>query len=343
MDSMDDEIHLLLNQFVDERAIHRKREAVLISIIAHLLFVILIILAPRLFPNGLWRNPPVRDLTSLDASKKLGLLAPPKDYQKFLQRPKSPVLSDSDRSALGKPPLINPRARAPHSRGETKLPEQSAPRATPEPPRPPTVASAANPSVQDLQPKSGASKGEAPQDAAKMQAPSSPDRNGETKTNLRDLFAGLQTPGSSIQSSLEKARQGGGYGSGGSGAGESLHRLDNRQPNFSVDQPTILSDTQGVDFGPWLRLIYFRVKDNWYAVIPELIRSGTQAKVVVIFDVKSNGRIENVQISRSSGLPPYDRAAISSLKLSEPFPNFPVSFSGDHLTLQFSYFYNIKL
>jgi TonB family protein len=337
---MDDEIHLLLNQFADERAIHRKREAVLISIIVHLLFVILIILAPKLLPKGLWRNPP--DLTSLDASKKLGLLAPPKDYQKLLQRPKSPVLSDSDRSALGKSPLIDPRAGAPHSRGEPKLPEQSALRATPEPPQPPTVASAATPSVQDLQPKSGASKAEAPKDAAKTQAPSSPDQSTE-KTNLRDLFAGLQTPGSSIQSSLEKARQNGNIGYGGSGTGESLHRFDNRQPNFSVDQPTILSDTRGVDFGPWLRLIYFRVRDNWYAVIPELIRSGTQAKVVVIFDVRNNGRIENVQIARSSGLSPYDRAAISSLKLSEPFPNFPGSFSGDRITLQFSYFYNIKL
>lgn len=334
---MDDEIHLLLNQFADERAAHRKREAVLISIIVHLLFVILIVLAPKLLPKGLWKNPP--DLTNLDTSKQLGFLALPKDYQKLLQRPKSPVLSDKNRSAQGKSPLIDPRGlRAPYSKGDTKLPERSAP----EPAPPPTVASAANPSVQDLQPKSGASKAEAPKDAAKMQAPSSPDQSTE-KTNLRDLFAGLQTPGSSIQSSLEKARQNGNLGYGGSGTGESLHRFDNRQPNFSVDQPTILSDTRGVDFGPWLRFVYFRVRDNWYAVIPELIRSGTQAKVIVIFDVRNSGRIENVQIARSSGLPPYDRAAISSLKLSEPFPNFPGSFRGDRITLQFSYFYNIKL
>jgi TonB family protein len=340
---MDDEIHLLLNQFADERAAHRKREAVFISIIVHLLFVILIILAPKILPNNTWRNPPVRDLTSLDASKELGFLALPRDYQKLLPRPKNPALSDKDRSAQGKSPLINPRGlRAPYSEGDTKRLEQSAPLGAPEPPQPPPVTSAANPSVQDLQANSGFSKGEMQKDAAKMQAPSSPDQSSE-KTNLRDLFAGLQTPGSSIQSSLEKARQNGNLGYGGSGKGESLHHFDNRQPNFSVDQPTILSDTRGVDFSSWLRLIYFRVRDNWYAVIPELIRSGTQAKVVVIFDVKNNGRIENIQVARSSGLPPYDRAAISSLKLSEPFPNFPVSFSGDRLTLQFSYFYNIKL
>jgi len=339
---MDDEIHLLLSQFADERAAHRKREAVLISIIIHLLCIILIILAPKLFPNGLWKTPPVRKLTELDASRELSFLALPKDYQKLLPRPKSPALSDKDRSVQGKSPLIDPRGlRAPRSEGDVKRPEQTAPRGAPEPAQPP-VAAAANPSVRDLQPNSEPSKGEAPKEAAKMQMPLPSDQSGE-KNNLRDLFAGFQTPGSSIQSSLEKARQNGNLGYGGTGAGESLHRFDNRMPNFSVDQPTILSDTRGVDFGAWLRLIYFRVKDNWYAVIPELIRSGTQAKVVVVFDVKKDGRIENVQIARTSGLPPYDRAAISSLKLSEPFPNFPVSFSGDRITLQFSYFYNIKL
>jgi len=325
---MDDEIHLLLNQFT-EKEVHRKREAFLASIIVHLLVVILIILGPNLLPKDLFRNAPVHKLTPLDESEKLGFLALPKDYQKLLQHPKSAELSDKDRRAQGRSPLINPKGlRAPYSKGDTKRPEESAPAGTPQPPQPPALASAAHPSVQDLQPK----------ETAKTQSP----EPAETKTNLRDLFAGLQTPGSSIQSSLEKARQSGSYGYGGSGAGESLHRFDNRQPNFSVDQPTILSDTRGVDFSPWLRLIYFRVRDNWHAVIPELIRSGTQAKVVVIFDIRNNGRIENLQIARSSGLPPYDRAAVSSLKLSEPFPNFPVSFSGDHISLQFSYFYNIK-
>jgi TonB family protein len=329
---MDDEIHLLLSRFSDEKAIHRKREAFLVSVIVHLLFVILIILGPNLLPKDLFRSAPARKVTRLDDSEKLGFLALPKDYQKLLQHPKTSELSDKDRRAQGKSPLINPNGlRAPYSKGDTKRPEESAPAGTPHPAQPPVLAAATNPSVQDLQPK----------ETVKMQSPEP--SAAETKTNLRDLFAGLQTPGSSIQSSLEKARQSGSYGYGSSGAGESLHRFDNRQPNFSVDQPTILSDTRGVDFSPWLRLVYFRVRDNWYAVIPELIRSGTQAKVVVIFDIRNNGRIESVQIARSSGLPPYDRAAVSSLKLSEPFPNFPTSFTGDRITLQFSYFYNIKL
>jgi TonB family protein len=341
---MDDEIRFFLTQCADERATHRKREAFLMSVIIHLIFVILILLGPKLFPSGLWQNAPPREVTRIDASKNLGFLALPKDYQKLFQRPKTPALSDKDRIAQGKAPMIDPRGiRAPYSKGDTKLPEQSSPRGTPPAPTPPPVASVANPSNQDTQQQQGGSKEENNQ-LAKLQVPASSELEaGETKTSLRDLFAGLQTPGSSIQSSLERARQSGNLGYGGSGSGDSVHQFGNRQPNFSVDQPTILSDTRGVDFGPWLRLIYFRVRDNWYSVIPELIRSGTKAKVVVMFDIMNNGRIENLQIVRSSGLSPYDRAAVSSLKLSEPFPNFPVSFSGDRITLQFSYFYNIRL
>jgi len=68
-----------------------------------------------------------------------------------------------------------------------------------------------------------------------------------------------------------------------------------------------------------------------------------KGKVVVVFDVRSNGTIENLQVVRSSGLSPYDRAAVSSLKLSEPFPGFPPAFKGDFITLQFSYLYNVRL
>jgi TonB family protein len=130
---------------------------------------------------------------------------------------------------------------------------------------------------------------------------------------------------------------------GGSSGLAGAPRIDKRMPDFSVDEPSILSDTRGVDFTSWLRIIYFRVRDNWYAVIPEVIRSGLQGKVVIIFDVHSDGRIEDLQVIRSSGLSPYDRAAISSLRLSEPFPNFPRAFAGERLTLQFTYLYNIRL
>jgi TonB family protein len=340
---MNDDIHLLLTQFADERAAHRKREAFLMSVIIHLLAIILIMVGPRIFPVNQSKDTLGRDLTSAQAFKNLGFLALPKDYQKLFQRPKTPVLSDKDRMAQGKAPKINPKGmRAPYSEGDTKLPEQASARGAPQsaPPLPP--APSVKSPTQDSQQPAGIK--EEDKNETKPQLPSvAKQEAGEAKTNIRDLFARLEAPGASIQSSIEKAGRSGNYGYGGSGSGDSLHHFDNRQPNFSVDQPTILSDTRGVDFGPWLRFIYFRVRDNWYSVIPEVIRSGTKGKVVIIFDVLSDGRIENLQIVKSSGLSPYDRAAISSIKLSEPFPNFPSAFNGNHITLQFSYFYNIHL
>ncbi|MCI0423464.1 MAG: TonB C-terminal domain-containing protein, partial [Acidobacteria bacterium] len=268
-------------------------------------------------------------------AKQLGFLALPKDYQKLLHKPKTAVLSEKDRIAQGKAPKIDPNGlRAPYSEGNTKQPEQSAPAGAPQPPAQPAAAPPAEPAPQPVSPPPQENK-----QIAKLQLPQS---SAQPQRSLQDISDGLEAPGFSVKNSIEQARIAGRYGQGGPG-GDSLRNFDNRQPNFSVEEPTILSDTLGVDFGSWLRLVYYRVRDNWYAVIPELIRSGTKGKVVIIFDIHNNGRIDNLQVVKSSGLSPYDRAAVSSLKLSEPFPTFPRAFKGESITLQFSYLYNIRL
>ncbi len=329
---MKDEIEILLLQFDDERGKHRKREAFLTSVVFHLLLIIFILVSPKLFPKKSDLEISRRRMSDMEREKELGFLALPKDYQKLFQKPKAPVLSDKDRFALGKAPTIDPKGlRVPYSKGDTKMPEQSSPPGPPQPPATPP------PSPQQQQ----APPPDENKQIAKLQLPQTPNQDsGLHRRSLREISEGLETPG--IKSSIEKARQAGSYGTGGLG-GDSIRNFDNRQPNFTVDEPTILTDTQGVDFGSWLRQIYFRVRDNWYPVIPEIIRSGTKGRVVIIFDVRSNGRIENLQVVRGSGLPSYDRAAISSLKLSEPFPNFPPAFNKDFITLQFTYLYNMRL
>jgi TonB family protein len=331
---MKDEIDILRIQFADERASYRKREALLSSVILHLLLIIFILVSPKLFPRSLDRNARNANLTSPDERKDLGFLALPKDYQKLFRKPKTPIPSDKDRIAQGKAPKIDPKGlRVPYSEGNTKQLEQSAPAGVPQPP-----VQAAAPASPPPQPS--ATPPQENSQIAKLQLP--PNAEARPKRSLQEISEGLEVPGFSVKKSIEQARVSGSYGQGGTG-GDSLRNFDNRQANFSVEEPTILSDTLGVDFGSWLRLVYYRVRDNWYAVIPELIRSGTKGKVVIIFDLHSNGRIDNLQVVRSSGLSPYDRAAVSSLKLSEPFPSFPHAFKGELLTLQFSYLYNSRL
>ena len=113
-------------------------------------------------------------------------------------------------------------------------------------------------------------------------------------------------------------------------------------PNFSTEEPTILSDTKGYDFGPYMNQVVNRVRYNWYSLIPEIARLGKKGKVVVIFTITQNGTIENAHIAANSGTDPLDRAAFGSITASNPFARLPAGFDGDHLDLQFTFLYNIR-
>jgi TonB family protein len=329
---MNNDLDLLLERFEDERSTHRSREAFLGSVILHLLLILFIIVGPKIF-----RSENVRDSHRINHRDTLQLasLALPKDYQQLTRKPSQPVVPLSK----GSEPLKVPQAarKRPSSSAEasTKPVESPPAKATPQIAQSPTPVTS---TVQQSLPPSAEAKQTSELPPAQISHASEEVR----KPSLKELMEGMEAPGVSIDRSILTARQSGSYGSRGSG-GDGLKTFDNRQPNFSVEEPAVLSETHGVDFGGWLRLVYFRVRDNWYSVIPEVIRSGMKGKVVVVFDVRSNGRIENLQVVRSSGLSPYDRAAESSLKLSEPFPAFPSAFKGDFITLQFSYLYNVRL
>jgi TonB family protein len=113
-------------------------------------------------------------------------------------------------------------------------------------------------------------------------------------------------------------------------------------PNFSTEEPTILSDTRGYDFGPYMNQVVNRVRQNWYASIPEIARLGKRGKVVLIFTITKNGTIANLRLAANSGSQPLDNAAVAGIQLSNPFSQLPNSFDGDHLDLQFTFLYNIR-
>jgi TonB family protein len=113
-------------------------------------------------------------------------------------------------------------------------------------------------------------------------------------------------------------------------------------PNFSTEEPTILSDTKGYDFGPYMNQVINRVRYNWYSLIPEIARLGKKGRVVIIFTITQDGTIANAHIVANSGTEPLDRAAFGSITASNPFAKLPAGFDGDHLDLQFTFLYNIR-
>jgi TonB family protein len=114
------------------------------------------------------------------------------------------------------------------------------------------------------------------------------------------------------------------------------------EPNFSTEEPTILSDTRGYDFGPYMNQVVNRVRYNWYSLIPEIARLGRKGRVVITFMITQNGSIQDVQLRANSGTEPLDRAAWGAITASNPFARLPAGFDGDHLVLQFTFLYNIR-
>jgi len=113
-------------------------------------------------------------------------------------------------------------------------------------------------------------------------------------------------------------------------------------PNLTTDNPEILSDTRGYDFGPYMNQVINRVRTNWYSLIPEAARIGTlRGRVVIVFTITERGRVENLRAASSSGSAPLDRAAVAAIQASNPFAELPSDFVGDRLVLQFAFLYNL--
>ena len=92
-----------------------------------------------------------------------------------------------------------------------------------------------------------------------------------------------------------------------------------RHPLGTID---ILSDTQGVDFGPYLRLILPTIRKNWLHVIPVSAET-KKGKLAIEFAITGDGRVENLRLVAASGDAVLDRPAWDSITSSNPFPPLP--------------------
>ncbi len=325
-------INLLTKPQSEESTSNKKRQAFLISGIIHLILLVIVLFGPSVLPQSELSEP-----IKVSPLKRLGFLALPKDYQQIRERHVPPVMTQENSTVQEEIPKINSKRLSTPSLNQTteSVNKLNVPNQVVQPLSPLTSSQTSKttpntPSKIQVKRKSSDSK-----KIFKIE------KNSDN-SDLKNLFAGLSLPGNMSLRSLEKIKEGGGFGKSLSGNDAIRSDFNKRQPNFSVKRPIIISETHGVNFNPWLSSIYFRVRNNWYSVIPQVYRTGMRGVVVIVFDVRSNGVLEELAVVKSSGRSPYDRAAISSLKLSEPFPSFPADFIGDYLTLQFTYFYNIS-
>ncbi len=288
------------------------------SIVFHFVVIILILLAPKIFPY----HPP----TDAEIARNITNLYIPSDLNRIERtpsapRPKSPAVKIDPRllRQLAPPREVLP-APAPAP------PEQ--PRETPAPPKPSPAAplSQPHPAESPIRPQTP------PPDA-----PSS-------------LVLPKFSPGKALQESMQEALKGGGsqaatyegpigsgYGGGGGGGGGGQ--------GFGGNAVEILTPTEGVDFSTYIARVLASVKRNWYSVMPESARLGDKGKVVLQFRIMRNGVVPEQEpvMMGSSGKEPLDRAAASSIRASTPFEPLPSAFSGPYIELRFIFLYNIPL
>ena len=331
------QFHLLL-ELESEVVRWRRRTMVLLSVILHGAFVLILLFSPNLFRRG--AEALGINLVPEPQRQTTFLYLPPDLAQRLKEPPNTPILSDKDRRAQGKSPIINPQGiPMPYSPGNTPLPEIAGggPPKLEVPPAPPP-----------LPPGAGSAPGQPPpppeeenKEQAQLQLHDVPQRgSGGGKSPLE---LSTTSPGDSIRRSLEAAARGRAVSGSGEGPGDSPMQFRNFDPNFSTEAPIILSDTQGVDFGPYLARVVFNVRRNWYSMIPVAAKLGQKGRVGIVFEILKDGSVPQLRLIAGSGSDPLDRAAVASIRASNPFPPLPPEFTGEHLVLQFTFLYNMMM
>ena len=132
--------------------------------------------------------------------------------------------------------------------------------------------------------------------------------------------------GSSSGGSGQYASRGsyGGYGSGG-----------NPSPGNPNGAPGIDAIRQP-NWGPYMKDLEQRIKRNWSPP-----KGDSSKRVVITFTIGRDGRLLSAKVTKSSGVPLADRAAMSAIELTAPFRPLPPEFKGQSVPIEFTFDYNV--
>jgi TonB family protein len=294
----------------------RIREFIWISIIAHMLVFWYIAYGPRYFPQ-------IRVVNPADKIKKND-----KDIS-YLDLPetKRPKITEPNRPAA--PPVARKMPSIDRKTLEAMRKAEPVQQPTPPAPQPP------EPQVAQQQPQPPPPQPLPPTQQSQLEAPKPTPRPAPTTPSFN---MGPSTPGDAIRQAARAAASAppifGGDSGGGSQNGHS----------GSAGGAEILSDTMGVDFGPYMKRIVYDTERAWWPIIPEIARPplNKQGKVLIRFKIMKDGSVKEMTLEGPSGDVSLDRAAWGGILGASPFPQLPKEFKGPYLELRFYFLYNIK-
>jgi TonB family protein len=300
------------------------REGVLLSIIAHLVMVILLLLAPRLFPfdanAARARALALAEQQKPEETPRFVFVQPRMD----LQAPKAPPRaenSDKDRIARSPKRAPKPTNPLPFSRGNTPERVEAVPPA--ETPR---------------------GQGPAPDPAQGQQASTGRGAQPVDPLTLPESPSALQFP-----SERPPVAQNGVNGRSpvpGGALGDALRNLqryvqrdqfENQGGGGGQFGPEIQFDTKGVEFGPWIRRFIAQVKRNWFVPYAAMSMKG---HVVITFNVHKDGSITDLTVVSPCPIDAFNNAAFGALSGSNPTQPLPAEYPSDKAFFTVTFFYN---
>jgi len=324
------DVPALLVQLQDDLSRSRQREAFWISVVVHLTLVILIVNSERIQRYVFHRQPLVAiSAQDLLKDKELTYLQLPPDEQKVAKRPETDKISDKDRVAASKAPRLDrEELKKILDASRPGAPGQPVPQSPGQQAAPPAGAMA-----QGAQAPPAPRPGPSQNQVAQLQTP--------RLDTPKPSFSNSMSAGSAIEQAARAAIANRGSYAGGDGGN---YGLGQGQPTQALGPMEILSDTMGVDFGPYLSRVVQDVRQNWYQLIPESAQAPImkKGKVTIQFVITKDGTVAGMQIpdGGSSGDVALDRAAWGGISASNPFPPLPQEFNGQYLALRFRFFYN---
>jgi len=287
-----------------------RREGVILSIVGHLLFILAVILVPKLpifqvSPEELARRQAALEERLRQQQNTRFVFVQPRVDLKALTPPPRAPLSDTDRLARSReqpPTATNPE---PFTRGDTSERVEAAER---------EVARGdenKNPPTLQPQPESQEARALPPSDDG-FRRPTP-----QTTPQLR--------PGGSL--------------------GEALRNLQRYVQNQTYDNPQgglnqmgpIQFDTKGVEFGPWLRRFIAQVRGNWN--IPQAAFT-FHGHVVLQFNIHKDGTITDVVVAQPSDIAGFTSAAVGAIRGSNPTFPLPPEYPTDPAFFTVTFYYN---
>jgi outer membrane biosynthesis protein TonB len=303
-------IHLL-DSIEDERARSRFRESIYISFFIWIAIAWVVLYGPRY----LWHAPKLVTPFDVLNQRELTQLNTP------LLAPHMPASKPAPRVA----PKVDTHTLE-RLRSEERTPP--APSRIPAPEPAPSIANAAPPVPSPVLPLPSAPQPVTPRNTPPVVA--------EAPTPQPNSHPNFNT-GSSANSSIQDAIRNAARNPGGGGGATAS------SPNGALGTGVdILSDTQGVNFDPYIRRILREIYDQWIPLIPEEARPPLSKSGVTMirFSILPDGRIGAMHLDGSTHDDALNRAAWGSIVGVGQFPPLPSQFHGPNLELRIHYLVN---